>query len=174
MFTSTKLTFTSVNFALDLLRDSFPHLVLSHFLEGVHFLCQPLEAVPNLCPLESKLCLNFSTNLCLSLSDVDERLVAHDFLSLVQLAFELGGNFLFLSGLEVLKALFHFDFEFEGCLFFQEVKIGLMRQPFVAKLCINFGHDSLPCSRFSRLEFEVKAFGPILLTDAVLGFELLS
>ena len=174
LFTSTKFPFISVNFTLDLLRDGLPHLIFGHFLEGVHFLSQSLEAVPNLCSLETKLRLDLSTNLGLTLSDVDERFVAHDFLTLLQLALQLSGDFLFLSGFEFLEFLFHLDFQFESGFLFEEVQVGFMGQPVVAKLCINLRHDGLASCGFTGLEFKVKPFGPILLVGAVLCLKLFS
>ena len=115
---------------------------------------------------------NFSTDLCFTLAHIDERFVAHDFLSLVELALQLRGDFLFLACLEGLKTLFHFDLQFKGGLLLEQVEVRLVREAFVAKLCIHFGHDGLAGCGFPGLEFKVKPFRPILLAGVVLSLEL--
>ena len=172
LFSCSEFAFVGVDFALNLLRDGFSHLFLRHFLERIHLFGKPLEAVANFGSLEAELCFDFCTDLCFSLANIDERFVAHDLFSLVQLAFELGGDFLFLAGFEITETLFHLNFEFERRLFLQQVKVGLVSQALVAQLCIHFGHDGLTSGCFSGLEFKVEALGPVLLVDGVLRFQL--
>ena len=104
---------------MDLLRDGFSHLFLSHFLEGIHLLRQSLETVSDFGALESKLAFNFSPDLRFSLSHVDEGFVSHDLFALVQLTFELRGHLLFFSSLEGLKALLHFNLKFKRSFFLE-------------------------------------------------------
>ena len=112
--------------------------------------------------------------MCFTLANIDERFVAHDLFSLVQLPFELRGDFLFLSSLEILESLFHLNFELERRLFLQEVQVGFVGQPLVAKMSVDFRHDRLSCGGLTGLEFKVKSFDPILLIGSVLRFQLLA
>ena len=117
--------------------NGFSHLFFGHFLEGIHLFSESFQAVANLGALEAELGLNFSSNLCFSLSNVNKRLVAHDLFSLVQLAFELRGDFLFLSGFEITKTLLHLNLKFERGFFLQQVEVGLVGQALIAQLCVH-------------------------------------
>ncbi len=46
-----------------------------------------------------------------------------------------------------------------------------MSQALVAQLCIDLGHDRLAGCCFTRLEFQVETFRPILLIHAILEFK---
>ena len=172
LLSGTEFSFVGVDFTLDLLGNSLSHLLFSHFLEGIHLLGKTLQPVANFCSLEAELGLNFSTNLCFTLANIDQCLVAHDLFTLVQLALELRGDFVFLAVLEGLKSLFHLNFQLEGSFLLEQVEIRFMRQALVAKLCVNLGHDGLPCCGLSGLELEVEPFGPVLLVGGVLCLKL--
>ena len=174
LLAGAEFSLVSVDFTLNLLGNSLSHLLFSHFLEGIHLLGKTLQPVANFCSLEAELGLNFSTNLCFTLANIDQCLVAHDLFTLVQLALELRGDFVLLAVLEGLKSLFHLDLQLEGGFLLEQVEIRFVRQALVAKLCVNLGHDGLPCCGLSGLEFEIEPFGPVLLVGGVLRLKLLA
>ena len=159
---------------MDLLGDGFPHLFFSHVLEGIHLFRQALQAVTDFSTLETELCFNFSANLGLTLAHVDERFVAHDFFALVELALQLRGHLGLLSSFESGQPLFHLDFQFEGRFLFEKIKVGIVGQPFIAQLGVQFGHDGLASCGFSGLEFEIQPFGPVFLVGLVCRLKFVS
>jgi hypothetical protein len=70
------------DFTLNLFFDGNSHLVFSHLAEFVHLLVEGGQAVANLGPLDSELCLDFSSYLAFLATDLNQGLVAHDFLTL--------------------------------------------------------------------------------------------
>ena len=138
LFSSSKFVLVGVDFALNLLRNGFSHLLLGHFFEGIHLLGEALQAVPNFGTLETQLSFDFGPDLSFSLSNIDERLVAHDLFSLVELAFELRGHFFLFAGLEISETFLHFHFKFKCSFFLEQVEVGLVGEALVAKMSVNF------------------------------------
>ncbi len=118
--------------ALDLGRDALAHAVFRHRLELVHLLGETRDPVPDFCTLQAKLRFDFRADSRFLPAHIDEGLVAHDFLALVELTFELGGHFVQLSLSEGVEALFHVQFEFEYGLLLEQVEVRVPGQPLVA------------------------------------------
>ena len=115
--------------------------------------------------------LDFCPDACFLSSHVDEGLVAHDLLALVELALELRGDLVHLSLAEGGQALFHVQLKFENRLFLQQVKVGVPGQAFVAQAGVHFRHDGLSCSSFTALEFEFEALSPFFALGCMLGLQ---
>ena len=69
LFSNSKFVLVGVDFALNLLRNGFSHLLLGHFFEGIHLLGEALQAVPNFGTLETQLSFDFGPDLSFSLSN---------------------------------------------------------------------------------------------------------
>ena len=118
--------------------------------------------------------LDFCPDACFLSSHVDEGLVAHDLLALVELALELRGDLVHLSLAEGGQALFHVQLKFEDRLFLQQVKVCVPSQALVAEARVHFGHDGLARSGLPALELEFEPLGPFLALGGMLGFQLLA
>ena len=131
------------------------------------FSASPLRRSPDFSALESELAFNFSPDLRFSLSHVDEGFVSHDLLLLVQRTFELRGHLLFLSSLEGLKALLHFNLKFKRSFFLEQVEVGFVRRRSLRNWASTSDMMALRAAASRDWNSKVEPFGPILLVYAL-------